>query len=254
MWEGWTPGYGELSSLEGILCRTAAAAADDRVVQESDLVGAADVVDPAAPRPKPPGEDGDRYLLREAGWDDGPLEVPQMEVQHFTTRVLDHDQNADVRNRLGRPVLERSREGGQGAAFGEDSELFDDVVEVDQVLESVALTQIEGGRHRRIEGDRGGREVAQQIHREREVQVLPFGGRRRRDPDHAAHGVEDGPAAAPGADRCRDLQELDVAPSPSQRATRRAWRRTRSGESPGRTCGRSSKSSPRLRAGRASAR
>src|SRR6266508_2321549 len=89
MWEGWTPGYGELSSLEGILCRTAAAAADDRVVQESDLVGAADVVDPAAPRPKPPGEDGDRYLLREAGWDDGPLEVPQMEVQHFTTRVLD---------------------------------------------------------------------------------------------------------------------------------------------------------------------
>src|SRR5713101_8195937 len=68
-WDGWTPGYGycsfgrawccadggasELSSLEGVLCRTAAAAADDRVVQESDLVGAADVVDPAAPRPKP---------------------------------------------------------------------------------------------------------------------------------------------------------------------------------------------------------
>src|SRR2546422_6361598 len=90
---------------------------------------AADVVDPAAPRPNPPGEDGDRYLLREAGWDDGPLEVPQMEVQHFTTRVLDYDQDADVRNRLGRPVLERGGEGGQGAAFGEDPELFDDVVE-----------------------------------------------------------------------------------------------------------------------------
>src|SRR5437867_490549 len=83
------------------------------------------------------------------------------------------------------------------------TELLDDVVEEDQVLEPVAVTEVERRRLGRGEGDRGRRHVAQKVHGQGEVEVLTLGRRRRRNGDHAALGVEDRSAAAPRADRRR---------------------------------------------------
>ena len=130
-----------------------------------------------------------------------------MEIEHLAARIPDDDQHLDVRDGLGRPVLERGGEGVERGALGEDPELLDDVVEVDQILQAAPLAQLEGGRLRRREGDRGGREVAQEVHREREVQVLTLRGGRRRDADDAARGIEDRSPAASRADGGRDLQE-----------------------------------------------
>src|SRR5262245_42276179 len=97
-----------------------------------------------------------------------------MEVEHLAAMIPDDDEDLDVRDGLRRPVLERRGERSQRGALGEEPELLDDVVEVDEVLEARTLAKLERGRLYCREGDRRRRELAQEVHREREVQVLAF--------------------------------------------------------------------------------
>ena len=172
--------------------------------------GAEESPSPSKSSAEPASRDRDRHLLGEAGRDHGALEVAQVEVEHLAARTPHHHQDADVGDRVAGPVLERGRQRVQRAALGEEAELLDDVVEVDQVLEPVTVAEVERLRLGRREGDRGGRHVAQQIHGQREVEVLPLGRRGRRDGDHAPLRVEDRSAAASRADRRRDLEIADT--------------------------------------------